>query len=380
MKYDLLIENGTLVDPAQGIHDRRDVAFAGGVVAEVGPDLPAGEARVVIDAAGRYVTPGWIDVHVHVFPNVTHYGIEPDPTCLARGATTVVDAGSAGADIFPGFRKYVIEVAQTRILAELNISSQGMITGKVGELALPELADVEACRRMIEANRDLLIGVKARLTRNTIVGEAAGLEPLHRAREAADAVGLPIMIHPQAAWCETLDDILEVMKKDDILTHCFHNSTCGILDDGGRVRPSVREAIERGVLLDVGHGSGSFSWLVVEAAMEQGVRPHTISSDLHVYNLHGPVYDLANVMTKFLHLGLSLDDVIAMVTSVPAASVLRRNDLGTLAPGAVGDAVVTELQEGRFHLEDARGLARTGSRNLEPVAVVKDGRVYRQGG
>ncbi len=379
MKYDLLIENGTLVDPAQGIHDRRDVAFAGGVVAEVGADLPGGEARVVIDAEGRYVTPGWIDVHVHVFPDVTHYGIEPDPTCIARGATTVVDAGSAGADIFPGFRKYVIEAAQTRILAELNISSQGMITVKVGELSLLELADVDACRRMIEANRDLLIGVKARLTRNTIVGEAAGLEPLHRAREAADAVDLPIMIHPQAAWCDSLDDILAVMKKDDILTHCFHNSTCGILDDEDRIRPSVREAIERGVLLDVGHGSGSFSWPVVEAALEQGVPPHTISSDLHIYNLHGPVYDLANVMTKFLHLGLSLDDVIAMVTSVPAASVLRRNDLGTLAPGAIGDAVVAEMQEGSFELVDARGVARTGSRNLEPAAVVKDGRLYRQG-
>ena len=376
MKYDLLIENGTLVDPAQGIHDRRDVAFAGGVVAEVGADLPAGEARVVIDARGRYVTPGWIDVHVHVFPDVTHYGIEPDPTCLARGATTVVDAGSAGADIFPGFRKYVIEASRTRILAELNISSQGMITVKVGELSLLELADVDACRRMIEANRDLLIGVKARLTRNTIVGEAAGLEPLHRAREAADAVGLPIMIHPQAAWCESLDDILAVMKKDDILTHCFHNNTCGILDDGGRIRPAVREAIERGVIFDVGHGAGSFSWPVVEAALEQGVLPHTISSDLHIYNLHGPVYDLANVMTKFLHLGLSLDDVIAMVTSVPAASVLRRDDLGTLAPGAIGDAV---MQEGSFELVDARGLARTGSRNLEPAAVVKDGRLYRQG-
>ena len=161
MKYDLLIQNGTLVDPGQGIHDRRDVAFAGGAVAEVGQDLPSGEARAVIDAGGCYVTPGWIDVHVHVFPGVTHYGIEPDPTCLARGATTVVDAGSAGADIFPGFRKFVIEVSQTRILAELNISSQGMITSKVGELSLLDLADVDACRRMIEANRDLLIGVKA---------------------------------------------------------------------------------------------------------------------------------------------------------------------------------------------------------------------------
>ena len=355
------------------------MAFAGGAVAEVGEDLPSGEARAVIDAGGRYVTPGWIDVHVHVFPGVTHYGIEPDPTCLARGATTVVDAGSAGADIFTGFRKFVIEVSQTRILAELNISSQGMITSKVGELSLLDLADVDACRRMIEANA-ICSSASRRGSRGT---PSSARRPAWspctgpgRRRRRGPADHDP----PQAAWCETLDDILAVMKKDDILTHCFHNNTCGILDDGGRVRPAVREAIEGGVLLDVGHGAGSFSWPVVEAALEQGVLPHTISSDLHVYNLHGPVYDLANVMTKFLHLGLSLDDVIAMVTSVPAASVLRRDDLGTLKPGAIGDAVVVEMQEGSFQLEDARGLARTGSRNLEPVAVVKDGRVYRQGG
>jgi len=333
----------------------------------------------VIDASGRYVTPGLIDVHVHVFPGVSFLGVEPDPTCLARGVTTVVDAGSAGADTFPGFRKYVIEVSQTRILAQLNISSQGMLSRHVGEFALPEYADVDACCRMIEQHRDLILGVKVRLTKNSIVAQSAGMTPLHRAREAADAAGLPIMVHPQAAWCDSIDDILKVMKKGDILTHTFHGSACGIMDgDSGKVRVSVLDAIERGVIFDVGHGAGSFSWDVVEAAMAEGVLPMTISSDLHTGNINGPVYDLANILTKFLHLGLSLDDVLARVTSVPAAAVLMQDRIGTLAPGAWGDAVVFELREGTYNLEDCHGGVRTGMRSLEPVIVIKDGRVYRE--
>ncbi|MEE2832929.1 MAG: amidohydrolase/deacetylase family metallohydrolase [Candidatus Latescibacterota bacterium] len=379
MKYDLLIQGGTLVDPAQGVNAVRDVVFVDGEVTDVGENLAATEAREVIDASGRYVTPGLIDVHVHVFPGVSFLGVEPDPTCLARGVTTVVDAGSAGADTFPGFRKYVIEVSQTRILAQLNISSQGMLSRHVGEFALPEYADVDACCRMIEQHRDLILGVKVRLTKNSIVAQSAGMTPLHRAREAADAAGLPIMVHPQAAWCDSIDDILKVMKKGDILTHTFHGSACGIMDgDSGKVRASVLDAIERGVIFDVGHGAGSFSWDVVEAAMAEGVLPMTISSDLHTGNINGPVYDLANILTKFLHLGLSLDDVLARVTSVPAAAVLMQDRIGTLAPGAWGDAVVFELREGTYNLEDCHGGVRTGMRSLEPVIVIKDGRVYRE--
>ena len=379
MKYDLLIQGGTLVDPAQGVNAVRDVVFVDGEVTDVGENLAATEAREVIDASGRYVTPGLIDVHVHVFPGVSFLGVEPDPTCLARGVTTVVDAGSAGADTFPGFRKYVIEVSQTRILAQLNISSQGMLSRHVGEFALPEYADVDACCRMIEQHRDLILGVKVRLTKNSIVAQSAGMTPLHRAREAADAAGLPIMVHPQAAWCDSIDDILKVMKKGDILTHTFHGSACGIMDgDSGKVRASVLDAIERGVILDVGHGAGSFSWDVVEAAMAEGVLPMTISSDLHTGNINGPVYDLANVLTKFLHLGLSLDDVLARVTSVPAAAVLMQDRIGTLAPGAWGDAVVFELREGTYNLEDCHGEVRTGMRSLEPVIVIKAGRVYHE--
>ena len=378
MKYDLLIKGGTLIDPARNIHAQMDVAFSAGLVAAVGDDLPKQEARTVLDASGRIVAPGMIDLHVHVFPGVSHYGIEPDPTCLARGATTVVDAGSAGADTFPGFRKYVIEVSATRILAELNISSQGMLTQEIGEFEIPEYANVEKACKMIEQHRDLILGVKVRLTRNTIVSQRSGMLPLERAREAADAAGLPIMVHPQAAWCDSLDDILALMRERDILTHCFHGMDCGILDERRRVRPSVHEAMERGVLFDVGHGAGSFAWEVAEDTLEQGVQPQTISSDLHTYNLNGPVYDLANVVTKFLYLGLSLDQAIAKVTSVPAQAILMADKIGTLAAGAWGDAVVFELRQGEFQLVDAHGEVRVAKKNLEPVAVVKGGRAYRQ--
>ena len=378
MNYQLLIKNGTVVDPAQGIHARKDVAFANGRVSAVSDEIPASEAREVLDASGGFVTPGLIDLHVHVFYGVSHFGIEPDPTCLARGATTVVDAGSAGADTFPGFRKYVIDVSDTRILAQLNISSQGMLTQEIGELENPDYADVGKACRMIEQHRDIILGVKVRLTRESIVGKRAGMLPLQRAREAADAAGLPIMVHPQDAWCESIDDILALMGERDILTHCFHDMPCGILDENGKIRDAVHAAIERGVIFDVGHGAGSFSWDVVQTALAQGVEPTTISSDLHIYNVNGPVYDLVNVVNKFLHLGMSLDDALAKVTSIPAETILMPGQVGTLAVDAWGDAVVFELREGEFPLIDAHGQSRTGKQKLEPVVVVKGGQVYRQ--
>ena len=378
MNYDLIIKNGTVIDPAQGIHARKDVAFANGRVSAISSDIPTSDAREVLDAEGCFVTPGLIDLHVHVFYGVSHFGIEPDPTCLARGATTVVDAGSAGADTFPGFRKYVIDVSDTRILAQLNISSQGMLTQEIGELENPDYADVGKACRMIEQHRDLILGVKVRLTRETIVGVRAKMLPLHRAREAADAAGLPIMVHPQDAWCESIDDILALMGERDILTHCFHDMACGILDENGRIRDSVHDAMERGVIFDVGHGAGSFSWDIVQKAMAQGVEPTTISSDLHVYNVNGPVYDLVNVVNKFLYLGMSLDDALAKVTSIPAETILMPGQVGTLGVDAWGDAVVFELREGEFQLVDARGEAKIGKQKLEPVVVVKGGQVYRQ--
>jgi dihydroorotase len=311
-----------------------------------------------------------------VFEGVSHYGIKPDPTCLAHGATTIVDAGSAGADTFLGFRRYVIEASATRILAQLNISAMGMISDSIGELDDLKWASVPRALEVIEKHRDVILGVKVRLTVGQCVSEATGLTPLFRAREAADAAGLPIMVHPQGAACESLDDILAVMKGGDILTHCFHGHTHGILDENGQIRPAARAARERGVVFDVGHGAGSFSWRVAETALAQDFAPTTISSDLHVYNVDGPVYDLATTVSKFLHLGLSLDDALAKVTAVPARVIGMADRLGTLAVGAWGDAVVFDLEEGAVELVDSKGERRTGHQRLVPRTVVKSGQVY----
>ncbi|MEP7199926.1 MAG: amidohydrolase/deacetylase family metallohydrolase [Chloroflexota bacterium] len=374
--YDLLIRNATLIDPAQHIHAQKDVAFANGRVAAVADAIAAHEAREAIDGTGKLLTPGWIDLHVHVFEGVSYLGIPADPNCIAKGVTTAVDAGSAGADTFPGFRKFIIEASATRLYAQLNISSQGMLSTTMGEFEDIRWADVGKALQMIEANRDVILGVKVRLSRGAIVSEASGIRPLHLAREAADAAGVPIMVHPQDAWTGHTDDILTLMRERDILTHCFNDSVIGgILDERGRLHESVLDAAARGVIFDVGHGKGSFMWRVAETALAQGFAPHTISSDLHTMNVNGPVYDLATTASKFLQLGLSLDDVIAKVTSVPARAI-RTDDIGTLRVGAWGDATLLDLQRGTFAFHDARDETRTGTQRLAPVAVVKNGRRY----
>jgi len=373
MAYDLLLKGGTLIDPAQGIHAVKDVAFAEGKVTAVGDELVRAEAAEVGDCTGRIVSPGMIDLHVHVFWGVSHYGAEPDPYCVVKGVTTAVDAGSAGADTFPGFRKYVIDVSATRLLAYLNISSQGMLTPEIGELDDLRYANVSKAVAMVEGHRDVILGIKVRLSAHRVVSEASGIHPLHLAREAADAVGLSLMVHPQDAWCDSLDDILAVMHEGDILTHCFHGHECGILDADGNVRRSVHEAMGRGVIFDVGHGAGSFKWDIAERALEQHIQPQTISSDLHIYNIDGPVYDLATTVSKFLHLGLSLDDALRKVTAVPAEVIGMADQIGTLKVGARGDAVVLELQEGDFELWDTHGQVRIGKQRLVPAVVVRAG-------
>jgi dihydroorotase len=352
------------------------VAFARDHVAAVAADIPAAQAAEIVDASGYLLIPGMIDLHVHVFEGVSHYGIPPDPTCLAHGVTTVVDAGCAGADTFDGFRKYVIEVSATRVLAQLNISSQGMISPLIGELDDIRWANVSRALQTIERHRDVILGIKVRLTRDSIVSAAAGLTPLHLAREAADAAGLPIMVHPHNAWCTSIDDILAVMKAGDILTHSYHGMNTGILDEEGRIRPAVRTARERGVIFDVGHGAGSFSWQVCEHALAQGFAPTTISSDLHNVSVRGPAFDLPTTVSKFLALGFVLDDALAKVTSVPAEVIKMPGRIGTLAVGAWGDAVVAEIQEGAFELTDCHRQTRVARQRLRPRTVIKGGHVY----
>jgi dihydroorotase len=371
--YDILIKNGVVIDPSQGLHEKRDIAITKGKIESMEKDISSDKAREIIDASEHIVTPGLIDIHVHVYPGVSHYGIDADTHALAHGVTTVMDAGSSGADTFEGFRRYVVNVSDTRIVAFLNISTMGMISPRVGELEDLRFADVEKAVEVIERNRDIIQGVKVRMSRS-IVGDN-GIQPLLLAKRAAEAVKMPIMVHVGNTPMP-LADILGEMRCGDILTHCFHGSENGILDNQGNILDAVRKAVKKGVNLDVGHGRGSFSFNVAEKALAQGVSPQTISSDLHHYNVFGPVYNLATTVSKFLYLGLSLNEALSKVTLTPAKLLGIDEELGNLRKGSIADVSIFKLKKGNFSFLDTVGKTVVGNRLLKPAAVVKGGKVY----
>ena len=265
-QYDLLIKHGTLIDPENGNVDAHlDIGISGDRIARVADEIFEEEAATVIDASDVFVSPGWIDLHVHVWDGVADLAIPGDPNCVGKGVTTAFDAGSAGADTYPGFQKYVIDVSATRFKAFLHISSQGQLTRNIGELDDLRYADVDRAVKMCEAYKEDIVGIKIRMSRN-IVGEN-GKEGLKRAREVCEATGLPLMLHPNASPL-SLSDMFDEMRAGDIMTHCFHKSDTGVIDTDGKVRPEAVKAVqEDGILFDVGHGVGSFAFEVAEAAI-----------------------------------------------------------------------------------------------------------------
>lgn len=376
-RYDVIVQGGHVVDPSQNLSAVRDVAIAGGKVARIAESIPAAEGRQVIDARGMLVTPGLIDLHVHVYDGVAPLGIPADPNCIAKGVTTVVDAGSSGAHTFPGLRKYVINVVDTRVFALLNISVVGQSTlspdNPWGELIDLRLANPKLAIRTIEQNRDVILGIKIRMTEN--IAGRHDLDALKLAREASDAVNLPLMVHIGGSF-STLPRILALLKRGDVITHSYREGAGGILDDRNRILPEVRKAVRDGVNLDVGHGAGSFSWATAEAALSQELPPGTISSDVHQYNVAGPVLDLATTLSKFLHLGMKLEDVVARATAHPARTLGFPQGLGSLRTGSHGDVAIFKLAEGDFLLHDSVKQSRTVHRRLMPVATLKAGRLY----
>lgn len=377
-EYDLLLRGGTLVDPAVGVHALKDVAVTGGRVAAICDPQTPPQARVVVDAKGAFVVPGLIDLHVHVFPGVSHFGVDPDATCLARGVTTAVDFGTAGGLIFDGFRQFVIDRSDTRLFALLHIAGQGLISSNGTLPALGELADLRYCSvegavRAVERHRDCIVGIKIRLTDNLAEGGRNEAPALQLARQAADETGLPLVIHSPDSSLSTAT-VLQSMKAGDVLTHCYHGRRCGIVDETGKLLPEVRDKLQEGVLLDVGHGWGSFSWTVAQNMLDGEAVAEFISSDLHVYNLHGPVFDLLTTMDKFLHLGMSFDEVIRRTTFEPAKFLSRQQEIGTLAPGAIADITVLDVEEGEFPLTDSHGIVKTGRQRLEVRHTFRAGR------
>ena len=312
-------------------------------------------------------------MHGHVYDRGIPISVDPDLVGVARGVTTIVDGGSAGASTFPGFRKYVIEGATTRVYAFLNIATIGLVV--TNELFLePAIVDPQAAIRVIEDNRDRILGVKVRVNGRGERG-AADLEGLRKTREAAEATGLPIMMH----WSNE-PELLDLLRPGDILTHPFNPPRAGprVLDEHGRVFPQILALRDRGIFTDFAHGT-HLQWDIAERAAEQDWFPDTISTDIHRAHIapDGAVIDLPTTMAKFLFLGLSLEQVIERVTTRPATILDFPARIGTLQPGATADVSVLEVVSGNVNLVDSLGATRVGRETLVPVATVKSGNLVR---
>lgn len=378
---DLAVVGGRVLDPASAHDGNLDVTIDGGRIVEIGPGssakVDAGpEAAETVDATGLLLVPGLVDLHTHLYEGVSHYGIDADTHCLARGVTTAVDAGSSGAQTFPGFRRYVVERSDTRILAFLNVAVQGMVTALVGELEDLRWASVDQAVDRAREHPDTIVGVKVRLGYQMVGNDPA--PALELARQASDRLGLPLMVHiidmrRPITW------LLPLLGQGDIVTHCFHANEGGILQPDGRLRPGVADARARGVLFDVGHGVGSFAYRVARAAMAQDFPPDSVSSDLHAHNVDGPVFDQATTLSKLLHVGMSLADVVRATTAAPAAALRRTDTMGALRPGREADITGLELRTGEWRLEDGTGETEAMGTLVVPRLVVRAGTVQRIG-
>ncbi|HXI29014.1 MAG TPA: amidohydrolase/deacetylase family metallohydrolase [Vicinamibacterales bacterium] len=361
-KYDLVVKGGRVIDPSQRLDRTADVAVTGGRIAAIGPSIAPDQAGDVLDARGRIVTPGWIDLHVHVgAPELT-------PGALLRdGVTSMVDGGSAGADNIDALVR-VAEAAPNRVRIFLNVARTGVTTP--GELLDIAAADVDAAKQAIERHRRWIAGVKVRLS-ESVAGEH-DLEALRRARQVAGP--LPVMLHVGQTHAP-MPKILELLNPGDIVTHPYSPPPHSILTDAGRVIPEIAAARRRGVRFDVGNGrTAHITWEMVEKATRDGFWPDTISSDITGPGRTFRVFDLPTVVSKFLMLGMPLTEAIACVTSHAAASVTAFKDLGTLRSGAAADIAVLDLREGRFEFVDNIDGTRTGRQKLVTTAVVMDGK------
>jgi dihydroorotase len=364
--YDLLLKNGRIIDPANKRDGRFDVAVIGNKIARVAPNIPAAHARKVVNAADYLVTPGLIDIHAHFDAQGAPLNLNPDYHALSSGVTTAVDAGSSGYKNFEAFKAEVIDDARVRLLAFLNIVGAGMYGGKV-EDDVREM-DVEAAAAMVRKYRNVIVGIK------TAHYQPADWEAVDRAVKAAELSSSALMVdfHPKPGR-DYPELILKHMRPGDIHTH-FYGRLTPQLDGNKKVQPYMWEARKRGVLFDVGHGSGSFWFRIAVPAIQQGFLPDTISTDIHKDSVMLPRANLITTMSKFLNIGVTLEQVIERVTVRPAKAI-RRPELGTLSEGAAADIAVIQEQRGEFAFLDSGFGKHVGDRNLRCVLTVRNGRV-----
>ena len=375
---DLLIKGARAIDPSQGLDARMDVAVTDGAISEIAPHIkPSPDARV-IKADGKIVTPGLIDLHTHVYHGVNQTGVDPDIAGVRAGVTTVVDAGSAGCYTFGGFPEHVAPKAKTRIVCMLHISRTGL--NYQPEISGRDDIDFDETVSVIRANKPLIQGVKVRA-----VGPAVpilGVEMVELAKRAANEGGVRLMVHigdrsiGESGGPTITRELLPLLEAGDIITHLFSGNAGRVLDADGKVLPEIMEAQERGVFFDTAHGRQNFSFDVAKAALDQGVRPRSISTDLTIPGRLNTVHSLAEMLSRFMALGFGLGDVIRMATSEPAKALDMDGEIGSLAVGRAADVSVLEEHTGDWLFRDTDGGTLRGDKALTPVLAVKAGEVF----
>lgn len=370
---DILLKGGHVIDAKNKMDSRMDVAITDGKILEVSPNISATNAKKVIDATGFYVVPGLIDLHTHVFVGSNSgfadgfSSVSPDDITLKAGITTVVDAGTSGWRNFPVFKKQVIDRSKTRVLSFLNIAGSGM-TGFPSEEDVNDM-DSRMTALVIEQFPDIIVGVK--------IGHYRGSDwtPLDRALEAGRLANVPLLVECHLPLLP-LEGILNRMRPGDIYTHsyCAASDRMCLLDDQGKIRPFVLEAQKKGVRFDVGHGGGMFHFDIAVPALEQGLLPNSFGSDLHRFSMNSGMKNMLDIMSKFLNMGMAIEDIVYRATWSSAQSI-KREDLGNLSEGSVADIVVLSVRKGSFGFIDTRGNKMAGDRRLEAELTIREGRI-----
>ncbi|MYA78904.1 MAG: amidohydrolase/deacetylase family metallohydrolase [Acidobacteriia bacterium] len=375
-QFDMLLKGGHVIDPLNEINSAQDVGIKDGKIARVAINIPESEAEKVVDVSGLYVTPGLVDIHVHVYAGTGarrgyngDNSVYPDGFTLRSGVTTVVDVGSSGWEQFEDFKDRVIDRSQTRVLAMLNIISAGMTSGDE-EHDIREM-DSEATARMAKKYPGLIVGVKSAHYRHP------DWTSVERAVEAGRLADIPVMIdfgsnHPET---RPLADLLtKKLRPGDIYTHCFSGNRDELISETGKINPGMFAGRQRGVYFDIGHGGGSFRWNVAVAALRQGFPPDSISTDLHIGSMNRGMQTMIRTVSKIYNLDVPLYDVIKMSTSNPAHQI-KRTDLGHLSEGAVADVAVFRDERGVYGFADSRGARLTGNKMLECELTLREGEV-----
>ena len=374
--YDLVLKGGFVIDPSTGLEGVHDIAVEGGVIARIASEIDAAEALRTVDVAGTIVSPGLIDLHVHVFDGVTRNGLHPDLAGVYAGVTTVVDAGSAGAATFGAFPRHIIPNCHTEVIPFLHICQTGLATNP--DIIAASSIDLDDTLRVLDQHRGVIGGVKARMVSPAL--EILGMEMPRLAKRAASESGTRLMVHigdtAKRYDPKVIHELLPLLEPGDIVTHLFTANPGGVLDENGRLVPEAREAADRGVWLDTAHGRLNFSFDVARRVLDQGLLPHCISTDLTVPGRLTTVHSMTDMMSRFLGLGLTLPQVITMCTANPARAIGAANRLGSLAAGRQADISVLEVREGDWVLYDALGTGLRVWRAVVPFLTVKRGRLF----